>query len=86
MPEEQFWDDMLQTLKRWRKQHPEYAPKIHMIERKMHNMQMMHIKNLQEYHYRNRKSCLDRAEKIKKEAEELFKKLSKFELLATLSK
>ena len=86
MSEEKFWDDMLQTLKQWRKHHPDHAPKIYMIEKKISNMQMMHIKNLQEYHYRNSKSSFERAKKIKQEAEDLFKKLSKFELLATLSK
>jgi hypothetical protein len=30
--------------------------------------------------------CLEKAEKLKQEADELFKKLSKFELLATLTK
>lgn len=86
MLKEQFWDDILQTLKQWRRQHPEHAPKLHMIERKIQTMQMSYIKNLQEYHYRKRKSCLEKAEKTKQEAEKLFKTLSKFELLATLSK
>jgi hypothetical protein len=86
MPEEQFWDDILQTIKQWRRQHPEHAPKLHMIERKIRTMQIEHIKHLQEFHYRNRKSSLEKSEKIKKEAEKLFKTLSRFELLATLSK
>ena len=86
MPEEKFWDTIIQTIRHWRRQHPEHAPKLHIIERKIQTMQIEHIKHLQEFHYRNRKSSLERAEKIKKEAEELFKKLSKFELLATLSK
>jgi oligoribonuclease NrnB/cAMP/cGMP phosphodiesterase (DHH superfamily) len=83
---ENFWDERIQTLKQWRKLHPEYAPKIHMLMRKFQTMQIEHIKLLQEYHYRNKKSCLIRAEKIKQEADELFNKLSKFELLATLTK
>lgn len=86
MCEEQFWDSMLQTIKQWRRQYPEHAPKLYMIGKKIQSMQMQHIKCLQEYHYRNRRSCLEQAEKIKQEAEELFRKLSKFELLASLSK
>jgi oligoribonuclease NrnB/cAMP/cGMP phosphodiesterase (DHH superfamily) len=84
--EEQFWDNRIQTMKQWRKQHPNYAPKIHMIMKKFQTMQIEHIKLLQEYHYRNSKTSLDKAEKLKQEAELLYKKLSKFELLATLTK
>ena len=86
MPEEQFWDDILQTLKQWRRQHPEHAPKLHMLGKKIHAMQIEYIKHRQEYFYRNSKTSLEKSEQIKKEAEELFTKLSKFELLATLSK
>ena len=83
---ENFWDSRLQTLKQWRKQHPEYAPKIHMIMRKFQTMQIEHIKLLQEYHYRNKKSALVKAEKLVEEAEQLYKKLSKLEMIATLTK
>ena len=82
----QFWDNIFSTIRKWRKSHPEYSPKLGMISNKLRTMQLNYIKNLQEYHYRNRKSNLEKAQEIKKEAEELFKKLSKFEMLATLSK
>jgi hypothetical protein len=84
--EEQFWENRIQTMKQWRKQHPDHAPKIHMIMKKFQAMQIEHIKLLQEYHYRNKKSCLEKAEKLKHEAELLYKKLSKLELITTLSK
>jgi len=83
---EQFWDERIKTMQLWRKQHPAYAPKIYMVMKKFQAMQIEHIKLLQEYHYRNKKSCLEKSEKLKQEADELFKKLSKFELLATLTK
>jgi hypothetical protein len=83
---ENFWDSRLQTIKQWRRRHPEHAPKLYIISKKIENMRNEYIKNLQEYHYRKSKSKLEKAEKIKKEAEELFNKLSKFELLVSLSK
>jgi hypothetical protein len=86
MSEEQFWDNILQTIKQWRKQHPEHAPKLYLVQKKIESMQVLYMRNLQEYHYRNSKASLHRSKKIKQEADELFKKLSKFELLATLTK
>jgi hypothetical protein len=86
MFEEKFWDDTLQTIRKWRKLHPPHAPKLHMIERKIQAMRIEYMKNIQDYYYRKHKSKLEQAEKIKQEAEELLKKLSKFEFLATLSK
>jgi hypothetical protein len=86
MYNENFWDSKILTIRQWRKLHPEHAPKLHMIMRKMQAMQISHIKLIQEYEYRKVKSALEKAEKIKTEAENLFKTLSKFELLASLSK
>jgi hypothetical protein len=86
MTEEQFWEKTIQTFKKWRKQHPEHALKLHMISKKIEIMRLDYIKNIQEFQYRKSKTSLEKAEKIKQEAEKLFKTLSRFELLATLSK
>jgi oligoribonuclease NrnB/cAMP/cGMP phosphodiesterase (DHH superfamily) len=83
---ENFWDERIQTLKQWRKLHPAYAPKIYMVMKKFQAMQIAHIKLLQEYHYQNKKSALIKAEQLVEEAEQLYKKLSKLEMIATLTK
>lgn len=81
-----FWDNCVKDFKLWRKLYPGYAPQIRKVEKQFESMRLEHIKNLQEYHYRNRKSCLVKAEDIKAEAEQAYKKLSKLELIASLSK
>jgi hypothetical protein len=57
-----------------------------MLMRKFQTMQIEHIKLLQEYNYRNKKSALIKAEQLVEEAEQLYKKLSKLEMIATLTK
>jgi hypothetical protein len=84
--EENFWANRIQSLKQWRKQHPEHAPKLHMIMKKFQAMQIEHIKLLQDYHYRNKKSSFTKAQQLVDEADNIYKKLSKLELIASLSK
>lgn len=81
-----FWDDKLQTMKQWRKQHPGWAPKVHMLMNKFQTMQLEYIKLMQDYHYRRSKSSLEKAEELKQIAEEIYTRMSKLEFLASLSK
>lgn len=83
---DKFWEDCVSTLRKWRKEHPAYAPKLYKITKTIESMQIQYKKNLNDYTYKKTPSSLDRANTIKKEAEDLFKKLSKLELLASLSK
>lgn len=82
----EFWSKSINTVRQWQQNHPQYSPKLYKIKKKLQEMQIEFIKYNKEYHLNNRKSSLDKAEKLKKEAEELLKKLSRLELLATLSK
>jgi hypothetical protein len=81
-----FWDERIQTMKKWRKQHPDWAPKVHMLMKKFEKMQINYIKLMQEYHYRKLSSSLEKANELKNTADLIYNKMSKLEFLATLSK
>ena len=81
-----FWEDCFSTLRKWRKEHPAHAPKLYKITKTIESMQIQYKKNINDYTYKKNPSALERAISIKQEAEDLVKKLSKLELLASLSK
>lgn len=86
MEEDKFWEDCVSLLRKWRKEHPGSAPKLYKITKTIELMQNQYNKQIQDYCYKKNNFALERAESIKKEAEILLKKLSKLELLASLSK
>lgn len=86
MDEDTFWNDCIDTLKLWRKKHPNYAPQIYKVQKTFEDMRIQHQKNMQQYFQKKSLGCFDRAEKIKQEADLIYKKISKLEFLATLSK
>jgi hypothetical protein len=81
-----FWDERIQTLKKWRKLYPNHAPLIYKVQKNFESMQIDHIKLLQDFHYRKSKTSLEKAEKIQNEADQQYKRLLKLELIAALSK
>ena len=86
MEEDTFWDDRINTLKQWRKKHRGYAPQIYKVQKTFEEMRIQYQKNMQQHFQKRSVSSLARAEQIKQEAEQMFKKISKLEFLATLSK
>jgi hypothetical protein len=84
--EDTFWDDRINTLKQWRKKHRGYAPQIYKVQKTFEEMRIQYQKNMQQHFQKRSVSSLARAEQIKQEAEQMFKKISKLEFLATLSK
>lgn len=83
---DKFWEDCVSTLRKWRKEHPGSAPKLYKITKTIESMQNQYNKHIQDYYYKKNNFALERAESLKKEAETLLKRLSKLELLASLSK
>lgn len=86
MEEDTFWDDCINTLKQWRKKHRGYAPQIYKVQKTFEEMRIQYQKNMQQHFQKKSVSALDNANKIRDEAEQIFKKISKLEFLATLSK
>lgn len=86
MDEDTFWNDHINTLKQWRRKHRAYAPQIYKFQKTFESMHIQYQKNMQQYFQKKSVSSFERAEKIKQDAEQLFKKISKLEFLATLSK
>lgn len=86
MDEDTFWDNHINTLKQWRRKHRGYAPQIYKIQKTFEEMRIQYQKNMQNHYQKKSVSSLEQAEKIKQEAEQIFKKISRLEFLATLSK
>lgn len=86
MEEDTFWNERINTLKNWRRKHPGYAPQIYKVQKTFEDMHIQYQKNMQQHFQKRSISSLARAEQIKQEAEQMFKKISKLEFLATLSK
>jgi hypothetical protein len=86
MDEDTFWNDRIDTLKSWRKKHPGYAPQIYKVQKTFEDMRIQYQKNMQQHFQKKSVGCFNRAEKIKHEADLIYKKISKLEFLATLSK
>jgi hypothetical protein len=81
-----FWNDIIDTLKQWRRKHRSYAPQIYKVQKTFETMHIQYQKNMQQHFQKRSVGSLARAEQIKQEAEQMFKKISKLEFLATLSK
>ena len=86
MEEDTFWNDIIDTLKQWRRKHRSYAPQIYKVQKTFEEMRIQYQKNMQQHFQKKSVSALDNANKIRDEAEQIFKKISKLEFLATLSK
>jgi hypothetical protein len=86
MDEDTFWNDSIDALRLWRKKHPNYAPQIYKVQKTFEDMRIQHQKNMQQYFQKKSVGYFEQAEKIKHDAELIYKKISKLELLATLSK
>ncbi len=86
MEEDTFWDERINTLKQWRKKHRGYAPQIYKVQKTFEEMRIQYQKNMQQHLQKQSVSSLEKANKLKEEAEQIFKKISKLEFLATLSK
>jgi len=84
--EDTFWQDCIDTLKQWRKEHRGYAPQIYKVQKTFEEMRIQYQKNMQQHFQKRSVGSLEKANKIKAEAEQIFKKISKLEFLATLSK
>jgi hypothetical protein len=83
---DQFWIERREQLRKWRKNHPEHGALLYRISKNFEKMHVEYIKLMQDYQHRNKKSSREQAEKLQSSAEKLFDRLSRLELLASLSK
>ena len=80
------WRQMLTEIRVWRKQHPKHAPQLHRMERNIEDMYFRYLLLIKKNPFNSNPRDLEKAEEIKQEAAVLFKKLSKMEIIASLSK
>lgn len=83
---EQFWNQRIEQLRKWRRQHPEMAPKLYMLMRQFQKMKFESCKHLQQYNSTKRPQHLKQAMIIVDQADVIYKRLSKLELIASLAK
>jgi superoxide dismutase len=84
--EDNFWQESIDTLRKWRRDHPAHAPKLYRLGKTIEAMRIQYRKHYQEYFQKQNPYALEKANAVKQDAEALLKKLSKLELLASLSK
>lgn len=81
-----FWVNAINTLKYWRKKHPDHAPQLYKFQKTFEHDYLLYIKLINQYNQKKSHSALDKAEQLLKNSTASFEKIKKLELIATLSK
>lgn len=82
---DKFWDKKFQEINSWRIRHPSRIIDCKNLNKELRVLHHSYMKSIQEYEYQKQEYYLFKAEKIKQQAENLFKKTSKKILITSLS-
>jgi hypothetical protein len=81
-----MFDSIIETIKQWRRQHPEHAPKLFRIQKNIEKNRAKY--GVLDYNYKrtHNEKYNTQAENIINETTDLFSKLKKLEFISVLSK
>ena len=80
-----LWEEYENSIRKWRKQHPGYAPQIFKFQKRIERLKKEYFLLLVKFSQTKNSRYSDQADAILEQARKEFKIFSKHEIIATLS-